>query len=98
MLHPCGRTVSAPEDVKNQPSKTFRKALFLISVSKVALHYWYSTDSCLERNPLDLLPHAPDLVRELATLVAGDRGRNDGTADTAGTAEGNLRRDVDVGD
>ena len=62
MLHPCGRTVSAPEDVKNQPSKTFRKALFLISVSKVALHYWYSTDSCLERNPLDPLPHAPDLA------------------------------------
>lgn len=53
---------------------------------------------CLERNPLDLLPHAPDLVRELATLVTGNRGSDDGAADTAGTAERDLRRDVDVRD
>ena len=52
----------------------------------------------LERNPLNLLPHAPDLVRELAALVTRDGGGDDRAAHTAGAAESDLGGDVDVGD
>jgi hypothetical protein len=54
--------------------------------------------SYLDSKTLDLVTHGPNLASQLARIVAGDAGRNDGTADTTGTAEMHLAADVNVGD
>lgn len=52
----------------------------------------------LDRKALDLVAESADGTSELAALVGGDAGSNDGAGDTAGTAKSGLRLDVYVGD
>lgn len=52
----------------------------------------------LDHESLNLILQAPDLVHEITGLVGGDASGDDGSADTASTAESGLRWDVDVGD
>lgn len=52
----------------------------------------------LDGEALNLVAHGTDLAGQLAGVVAGDAGSNDGAADTAGTAEVHLAAHVDVGD
>ena len=52
----------------------------------------------LDHETLDLVLESADLVVQVAGLVGRDASRNDGAADTAGTAESHLAGNVDVGD
>jgi hypothetical protein len=50
----------------------------------------------LNGKSLDLLAHGADGAGQLAGVVAGDAGGDDGSANTAGTAKSHLAADVDV--
>jgi hypothetical protein len=52
----------------------------------------------LNQQPLYFVLDGSDLALQLRSLVGGDRGGDDATADTASTAERDLGRDEDVGD
>lgn len=45
---------------------------------------------------LDLVLECADLAHQVGSLIGGDRRGNDGTGDTAGTAECHLGGDVNV--
>lgn len=52
----------------------------------------------LNSQSLDLVAHGSDLASQLASIVAGDAGSDDSTADTTGSAKVHLAANVDVGD
>lgn len=51
----------------------------------------------LDGKTLDLVTHGPDLGSKLAGVVARDTGSDDGSADTAGTAEVHLAAHINIG-
>lgn len=53
--------------------------------------------SALDGQSLDLVLQSPDLAHQVGSLVAGDGSGDNGAGDTAGTAEGDLGGNVDVG-
>lgn len=50
----------------------------------------------LDHESLDLVLQASDLIHEIRSLVGGDAGSDDGTADSAGAAQRSLAWYVDV--
>jgi len=68
------------------------------SASAVLTPPFPSTINPLDQQPLNLILNSPNLRLELTGLITRNTGGDDAPAHAAGTAEGDLARDEDVGD